>query len=79
MVGTDPLIKIRFSFGPLGTGQKLEGVGEGWCKHGDGHGFSCKHKREGQTILFMSSRGGGGGIIFYAKMLGSRSQSTIPL
>ena len=42
----------------LGTGQKLEG-GEGWCKHGEGHGFSCKHKREGQTIWCMSLRGGG--------------------
>ena len=38
------------------TGQKLEG-GEGWCKHGEGHGFSCKHKREGQTIWCMSLRG----------------------
>ena len=43
----------------LGTGQKLEGGGgEGWCKHGEGHGFSCKHKREGQTIWCMSLRGG---------------------
>ena len=42
-----------------GTGQKLEGGGGGgWCKHGEGHGFSCKHKREGQTILCMSLRGG---------------------
>ena len=40
-----------------GTGQKLEG-GEGWCKDGEGHGFSCKHKREGQTIWCMSLRGG---------------------
>ena len=42
--------------------------------------FLCKHKREGQTIWCMSLRGvGGGGISFYAKMLGSRSQSIIPL
>ena len=54
------------------------GGGKGWCKHGEGHGFSCKHKMEDQTIWCMSLRGGGG-IIFGAKMLGSRSQSTIPL
>ena len=36
---------------------KIRG-GEGWCKHGEGHGFSCKHKREGQTIWCMSLRGG---------------------
>ena len=33
----------------LRDGSKIRG-GEGWCKHGEGHGFSCKHKREGQTI-----------------------------
>ena len=41
-----------------------------------GHCFSCKHKREGQTICCMSLKGG---IIFYAKLLGSRSQSRIEL
>ena len=47
----------HFEAAELGTGQKLEG-GEGWCKDGEGHGFSCKHKREGQTIWCMSLRGG---------------------
>ena len=37
---------------------KIRGGGEGWCKHGEGHGFSCKHKREGQTIWCMSLKGG---------------------
>ena len=59
----------------LGTGHKLEDGG-GWCKHGEGHCFSGKHKREGQTIWCMSLRGA---IIFYAKLLGSRSQSSISL
>ena len=38
---------------------KIRGGWEGWCKHGEGHGFSCKHKREGQTFWCMSLRGGG--------------------
>ena len=50
--------KTKFSrIDGLGTGEKLEG-GEGWCKHGEGHGFSCKHKREGKTIWCMSLRVG---------------------
>ena len=54
-------LEIGF-YGPLrGTRfvrdrSKIRG-GEGWCKHGEGHGFSCKHKREGQTIWCMSLRG----------------------
>ncbi len=44
--------------------------GKGWCKHREGHCFSCKHKGEGQTIWCMSLRGWGGGSLFLCKVAG---------
>ena len=43
--------------------------------------FFMQAQKEGSNNLVhvIKAGGGGGGIIFYAKMLGSRCQSTIPL
>ena len=41
--------------------------------------FFMQAQKGGSNNLVHVIKGGGGGITFYAKMLGSRSQCTIPL
>ena len=53
-------VRIRIDNLPFHLGYNGTGNGRDRSKirEGEGHGFSCKHKREGQTIRCMSLRGG---------------------